>query len=195
MTPPPYTALPLDKSYVCGEIFADTKWNDKVKSLGLIPVFIGSDLEKMCGDAHRGVPVYLALCFVIKDEEVTLSVYPDGFPERDLFFHSLKKWEWSNEGQFDIRIKNTSIELNISEYYATATSNWRTYPASTHRLATKRPGATAVTPIAEAHMTHMMTCSDENPSEIILFYHDEDSLLIMGKWWGKHRLWQFIPRE
>jgi hypothetical protein len=81
----------LDKSRVCGQIFADTKWQNRVKSLGLIPVFIGVDLERMCGhDLEEGTPIYLAVCFVTVGGESPLASHRSGFPERALFFESLR---------------------------------------------------------------------------------------------------------
>lgn len=170
------TSIPCDKNLIFSRIFSKTKWKEEMARLGFTAIFIGVDLEKFdkSGSVSNGtagignnIPAYLALGLATEESDQPLAKCPEGFPERALFFDCLKPWTWVNKRRHDIRIKESNIELNISEYYKrvkgeTLLAN----PADAIRLVKERPNAATKKYINQKHITYAISYSDEDPGQI-----------------------------
>lgn len=195
-------SIPCDKSAILSRIFSKTTWKEEMASLGFTALFIGVDLERFeesglisDGTTSTGnnTPAYLALGLAIKESRHPLAKYPDGFPERALFFDCLKPWKWVNEKRHDLLIEESNIELNISEYYRRKSeTTLLASPADATRLAKERPNAATEKCINRKHITYVISYSDEDPGQIGLWYYQQDFLCVVVQLWGGYRVWQFI---
>jgi hypothetical protein len=164
----------------------------------LIPLLIGIDLEKynengVISTTGRKRP-YLALGMAIKQNKEALSQYPNGFPHRDLFLKGLKAWKWVNRDTYDILIKDSNIELNISEYFKGGEVFITNPVHNALRLVRELPHASTEGDITKRHTILAISYGDEDPTKTILFcYGDKkDDVFVLFKLRGNNKRFQFI---
>lgn len=106
-------------------LFDSDKWLDTVIHNGLLPIFVGNDLQRLSdhlsgpsGAEESAVgqrtPFYITLCFFMEDNIFPVSVHTTGFPHQELFEQCLRAWE--PQDTHHLRLKGVDIVLNISEY-------------------------------------------------------------------------------
>lgn len=193
------TTLSYDKNIIWNSI-VHKSWLDALRNSRLLPVLIGVDLERynknsLMPNATSSTTKrpYLALVFVNEDEDPIIK-YPQGFPHIDLFFNSLKEWEWLNISTHDILIKGSQIELNISDYYKQSDLGITNPVYDSLRLVKQTPNAATEQDPTKKHTTLAISYGDKDPEKITLFcYGDrDDCVFILLKILGTNKRFQFI---